>query len=74
VPPLEVDGACEVASLILGERLHLVLELLDRDVHVDHSLLFHFDRLAQVAQLHVELGQRRPLVLQAALRLAVLHL
>ena len=74
VLPLEVDGAGEVASLILRERLHLVLELLDRDVPVDHGLLFRFDHLVQVAQLRVEPGQRHPLFVQAAFRLAVLHL
>jgi hypothetical protein len=49
VLPLEIDGACEVARLFLRERLHFVLELLDRDVRIDGSLLLHFDHLVQVA-------------------------
>ena len=51
VPLLEADGA-----LILGERQHLVLELLDRDVRIDRSLLHCFDHVVQVAQLRLEPG------------------
>ena len=78
-PPLssraasEIDCACEVACLFLGECLHFMLELLDRDVRIDHSLLLHFDHPVEVAELCVESGQRRPVSLQA-LRLAVLRL
>jgi hypothetical protein len=71
---LEVDGARDLASLFLCERLHVVLKLLDQDVRVDHSLLLHFDDLVQISQLRVELGQCCPLFLQAALHLSVLPL
>jgi hypothetical protein len=50
-----------------------MLELLNRDVRINRSLLLHFDHLVKVAELCVESGQRRPLFLQA-LRLAVLRL
>jgi hypothetical protein len=70
---LEVDGGCEVACLFLGECLHFMLELLDRDVRIDGSLLLRFDHLVEVAELCVESDQRRPVFLQA-LRLAVLRL
>ena len=71
---LEVDGARDVACLFFRERLHVVLELLDQDVRVDHSLLLHFDDLVQISQPRVEPGQCVPLFLQAVLHLTVLHL
>jgi hypothetical protein len=74
VPPLEIDGAREVACLFLGERMHFVLELLNRDVRINGGLLLRLDHLVEVAELRVESGLRRPLFLQAAPRLAVLRL
>ena len=51
-----------------------MLELLDRDVRVRRRLLLRLDNLVQLAQLGVELRQRRALFLKTTLSLAVLSL
>lgn len=60
-----------MTCLFLREGLHVVFEFFDRDIRVGSSLLLRFDDLVQLAQLRVKPRQRRTLLLQPALRLAV---
>lgn len=71
---LEVRRRRDVARLFLRERLHVMLELFDRDLRVGSRLLLRLDDLVQVAQLRVEPRQRRTLFLQPALSLGMLSL
>ena len=71
---LEVRRRGHVARLFLCERLHVVLQLFDRDLRVGGRLILRLDHLVQLAQLCVEPRQRRTLFLEPALRLGMLRL
>ena len=71
---LQVRRCSDVASLFLREGLHVVLELLDRDLGIGSGLLLRLDYLVQLAKLCIEPRQGCALFLQPALRLAVLRL
>jgi hypothetical protein len=63
-----------MSGLFLCEGLHIVLELLDRDLCVGSCLLLCLDDFIKLTQLCVEPRQRRTLFLQPALRLGMRRL
>jgi hypothetical protein len=71
---LDVRRAGDMPRLFLREQLHIMLELLDREIRISRLLLLRLDHLVQFTQLRVEPRQRRTLFLQPALRLAALRL